>query len=299
MINLLWNGHVTQAIVGYAIGLQLPIISYRAGQHAAVYWFVWRRRREVKRDERRGGYGLRLRGGEIDSDDDEDEGNSMNGDAFHDEPVDIEANFDGTPTDDESMDEIRSRPSLDSAIGSLPSRDPRRKKSQNGGRILLDDAATDRTTPSVRAIATAVFLLIVTLLINSLFFLDDTQTAISLLFSPFGVLARWRLLRLNKLRPGFPLGTFACNMLGCALSGSLGSLLAGNPGPEESMVVQSMIQGFAGSLSSLAAFVIELLNLIDPIIFKYDGLRYAVLTICWALVVGFITSQAKDWADKI
>ena len=299
MINLLWNGHITQAIVGYAIGLQLPIISYRAGQHAAVYWFVWRRRREVKRDERRGGYGLRLRGGEIDSDDDEDEGNSMNGDAFHDEPVDIEANFDGTPTDDESMDEIRSRPSLDSAIGSLPSRYPRRKKSQNGGRILLDDAATDRTTPSVRAIATAVFLLIITLLINSLFFLDDTQTAISLLFSPFGVLARWRLLRLNKLRPGFPLGTFACNMLGCALSGSLGSLLAGNPGPEESMVVQSMIQGFAGSLSSLAAFVIELLNLIDPIIFKYDGLRYAVLTICWALVVGFITSQAKDWADKI
>mmetsp|Transcript_27311 Transcript_27311/g.59788 ORF Transcript_27311/g.59788 Transcript_27311/m.59788 type:complete len:181 (-) Transcript_27311:77-619(-) len=72
-----------------------------------------------------------------------------------------------------------------------------------------------------------------------------------------------------------------------------------NPGPEESMVVQSMIQGFAGSLSSLAAFVVELLSLIDPIIFKYDGLRYAVLTICWALVVGFITSQAKDWADKI
>ena len=300
MINLLWNGHITQAIVGYAIGLQLPIISYRAGQHAAVYWFVWRRRREVKRDERRGGYGLRLCGGEIDSDDDEDEGNNMNGDTFHDEPVDIEANFDGTPIDDSgSLDGIRSRPSLDSAIGSLPSRDPRRKKSQNGGRILLDDAAADRTTPSVRAIATAVFLLIVTLLINSLFFLDDTQTAISLLFSPFGVLARWRLLRLNKLRPGFPLGTFACNMLGCALSGSLGSLLAGNPGPEESMVVQSMIQGFAGSLSSLAAFVIELLNLIDPIIFKYDGLRYAVLTICWALVVGFITSQAKDWADKI
>jgi len=65
------------------------------------------------------------------------------------------------------------------------------------------------------------------------------------------------------------------------------------------MVVQSMIQGFAGSLSSLAAFVVELLSLIDPIIFKYDGLRYAVLTICWALVVGFITSQAKDWADKI
>ena len=292
MINLLWNGHITQALVGYAIGIQLPIISYRAGQHAAVYWFVWRRRREVKRAERRGGYGLRLRGGEIDSDD-ESEGNSMNGDTFHDEPEDIEANFDGTPTDDGGSLDRQSRHSLDSGHG------PKRKRNPNGGRILVDDNAADRTTPSVRAIATAVFLLMITLLINSLFFLDDTQTSISLLFSPFGVLARWRLMRLNKLRPGFPLGTFACNMLGCALSGSLGSLLAGNPGPEESMVVQSMIQGFAGALSSLAAFVVELLTLIDPIIFKYDGLRYAVLTICWALVVGFITSQAKDWADKI
>ena len=292
MINLIWNGHYTQALVGYAIGIQLPIISYRAGQHAAVYWFVWRRRREVKRAERRGGYGLRLRGGEIDSDD-EGEGNNMNGDTFHDEPGDIEANFDGTPTDDGGSLDGQSRHSLDSTQG------PKRKRNPNGGRILLDDNAADRTTPSVRAIATAVFLLMITLLINSLFFLDDTETSISLLFSPFGVLARWRLMRLNKLRPGFPLGTFACNMLGCALSGSLGSLLAGNPGPEESMVVQSMIQGFAGALSSLAAFVVELLTLIDPIIFKYDGLRYAVLTICWALVVGFITSQAKDWADKI
>jgi len=293
MINLLWNGYITQALVGYAIGIQLPIISYRAGQHAAVYWFVWRRRREVKRAERRGGYGLRLRGGESNSDD-EDEGSSMNGDTFHDERHDIESNFDGAPTDDGgSLDGQRSRHSLESANSS------KRKNNQNGGRILLDDHAADRTTPSVRAIATAVFLLMITLLINSLFFLDDTQTSISLLFSPFGVLARWRLMRLNKLRPGFPLGTFTCNMLGCALSGSLGSLLAGNPGPEESMVVQSMIQGFAGSLSSLAAFVVELLCLIDPIIFKYDGIRYAVLTICWALVVGFITSQAKDWADKV
>jgi len=296
MINLLWNGHITQAIVGYAIGIQLPIISYRAGQYAAVYWFVWRRRREVKRAERRGGYGLRLRGGEYDSEDDEDDEN-VDADTFHDE-YDVEANFDGTPTNPSLNGADALSP--ESAVGSPGhSGVRRRRKKRNGGRILLDDTAADRTTPSVRAIATAVFLLIFTLLINSLFFLDDTQTSISLLFSPLGVLTRWRLLRLNKLRPGFPLGTFACNMLGCALSGSLGSLLAGNPGPEESMVVQSMIQGFAGSLSSLAAFVVELLSLIDPIIFKYDGLRYAVLTICWALVVGFITSQAKDWADKI
>lgn len=31
----------------------------------------------------------------------------------------------------------------------------------------------------------------------------------------------------NKKVPGFPLGTFCCNVGGCALSGSLASFLAG------------------------------------------------------------------------
>ena len=283
MINLLWNGHITQAIVGYIIGLQLPIISYRFGQHVAVYWFVWRRRRETRRAERRGGYGLRLN-----SDEDYDSGDG--GDI-------IEREEGGQRSFEGSLSPL----SADGEV-SLPSDAGRRKRSNSsgGGRILLDDVSLEeRETPSIRAIATAIFLLVFVLLINSVFFLEDTQTTISLLFSPLGVLTRWRLLKLNDVRPGFPLGTFACNMLGCALSGSLGSLLAGNPGPEESIVLQSMIQGFAGSLSSLAAFVVELLTLIDPIIFKYDGIRYAVMTLTWGMVVGFVMSQAKDWADKI
>jgi hypothetical protein len=60
------------------------------------------------------------------------------------------------------------------------------------------------------------------------FFPSHQKYLISLLFTPFGCLARWKLMtKYNKYMPGFPLGTFACNIGGCALSGSLKSLLAG------------------------------------------------------------------------
>jgi hypothetical protein len=43
----------------------------------------------------------------------------------------------------------------------------------------------------------------------------------------------------------------------------------------------------------------EILSLIDPIIFKFDGVVYAMITILWAVIIGFVVSQAKNWADEI
>ena len=40
MVSLLCNGYVDAAIVGYILGLLVPIVCYRIGQHAAVYVFV-------------------------------------------------------------------------------------------------------------------------------------------------------------------------------------------------------------------------------------------------------------------
>ena len=59
MVSLLRNGQIGEAFVGYMLGLQLPIIAYRFGQHVAVYVFIWRTRRETRKDERRG-YGIRI-----------------------------------------------------------------------------------------------------------------------------------------------------------------------------------------------------------------------------------------------
>ena len=43
----------------------------------------------------------------------------------------------------------------------------------------------------------------------------------------------------------------------------------------------------------------EIVSLIDPIIFKFDGAIYAIITIAWGLLIGLASAQAKNWADEI
>ena len=249
MVRLLRGGQFTEAFVGLLLGIQLPIIAYRFGQHVAVYIFVWRCRRETRRDERRG-YGIRLN---------------------QDEEMD----------EDEFMS--RSNRSVQSAESSM---------TQNKFVEI----------PSVRAIITALFIMAIAAQATSLYFFynpEDRLVALSLLFSPLGVLSRWKLSQLNSWRPNFPIGTFMCNIGACALSGTLGSLLAGNPGPRERIALVSIIAGFGGTLSSVARFIVEILNGMDPILFRIDGVYYAVSSVFWGLLVSFVFSASVDWADSV
>lgn len=175
MISLLRAGSIGEALFGYALSIQMGIISYRFGQHLAVYIFVWRCRRETKRDERRGGYGIRLR--RMDTEELENEDNL-------------------------SVNDMN------------PSQQQR---------------STRRRFISVRTVATLLLAaMIITLGLAVYFFSSHQQYLLSLLFTPLGTLARYKLMKkYNSRVPGFPVGTFICNIGGCALSGSLGSFLAG------------------------------------------------------------------------
>ena len=272
-VNLIRKGLVDEAVVGYILGVFLPIVSYRIGQHVALFTFLRRAKQKIKRDERRtGGYGLRLREYDVEGD--------MN-------------------------------PSLEIDGCSSQEQD------------------NNHEHPSVRAAVTALFLLLIVAQITAVFVFSSRsqqQFAISLLFSPLGVLARRQLLFLNhnhtprslwryicgrcfpacfivddvedsaanfedsRFKGIFPVGTFLCNLLGCTLSGSIGSLLAGNPGEEESIVLESIILGFAGSLSTLV-FLVEALSGIDPLISDYRSFTYLLSTLVWGLIVGFISSS--------
>ncbi|CAB9501264.1 CrcB-like protein [Seminavis robusta] len=270
MLNLLREGHIGEAFVGYLLGLQLPIVAYRFGQQVAVYFFVWRCRREARREARKGWYGIRV-------------------------------NMDGS--DDESDDSPTRRRDCNNSSGEASSMDDNfdDRSRDRSAEMSFEDGAMSRETPSVRAICTALYLLALVTQFTSLNFFanpEDQQIALSLLFSPVGTLTRWRLSKLNVWRPGFPIGTFACNILACALSGSLGSILAGSPGPKERIFLQSLIAGFGGTLSSLATFIVEILAGMDPLLFRFDGVIYAVCSIFWAMTIGFIFSASVDWADE-
>jgi fluoride ion exporter CrcB/FEX len=193
VVRLLKVGLYGEALMGYAISIQLGIVSYRFGQHLAVYIFVWRCRRETKREER-GGYGLRL------------------------QHMDIE----------EDVSSATIHPSTQEP--------PRRRR-----------------YISVRACATFVFFAtFVSLILAIIFFPAHRPYLISLLFTPFGCLARWKLMnKYNKSLPGFPLGTFACNIGGCALSGSLASFIAG-----KCTLLQRIIDECPLTLSQLTTYLL-------------------------------------------
>ena len=244
MVTLVRNGRIGDALVGYTIGLQLPLVAYRFGQHVAVYAFLWRIRRESRTEERRG-YGIRVA---LDDDDD-----------------------DAAAAASERLDED-------------------------------NEEEEEQEKPSVRAIITALFIMALVTQCTSMFFFNDPnyhQIALSLLFSPLGVLARWRLSKLNAWRPTFPIGTLTCNLLACALSGSLGTLLAGEPGPAERIVLVSCIAGFGGTLSSLATFIVEILAGVDPILLRCDGIFYAIFSIAAAFVIGLVFTAPVQWADRV
>ncbi|KAG7346463.1 CrcB-like protein, Camphor resistance CrcB [Nitzschia inconspicua] len=268
MVNLFRAGEFGQAIVGLMLGIQLPLIAYRFGQYVSVYVFVWRCRREQRRDERRGGYGIQLH-------------------------MDEEGS--GEECADRSVDSFDTMEDLSHS----PSHRARNVERTKGRRTVHEE---ESEIPSVRAIVTAVFIMCLVAQLTSLSFFYNPEhrlLALSLLFSPLGVLARWRMMKFNSWRPSFPIGTFACNVTACALSGTLGSVLAGNPGPRERIALVAIIAGFGGTLSSVARFIVEILSLMDPILFRLDGLYYAVSSAFWGLLVSFLFSASMDWADSV
>jgi fluoride ion exporter CrcB/FEX len=250
MVTLFRAGNIGEAFVGIVLGIQLPLVAYRFGQHVAVYLFVWRCRRETGRDERRGGYGIRL-----------------------------------------SMDEDLSEEPAPASVN----------QSIDSGNILDRTVDAESEAPSVRAIITALFVLSLVAQITSLNFYyepEDRLLALSLLFSPLGVLTRWRLSKFNSWRPSFPIGTFICNISACALSGTLGSVLAGNPDPRERIALVALIAGFGGTLSSVARFIVEVLAGVDPILLRIDGAYYAMISVACGVLISFSFTASVDWADN-
>jgi fluoride ion exporter CrcB/FEX len=117
-------------------------------------------------------------------------------------------------------------------------------------------------------------------------------------FFSFNVSMYRRMMKFNLWRPSFPIGTFACNITACALSGTLGTLIAGNPGPRESITLVAIVAGFGGTLSSVARFIVEIIAGMDPVLFRLDGLMYAVSSVFWGVLVSFLFSASPDWADE-
>ena len=56
---------------------------------------------------------------------------------------------------------------------------------------------------------------------------------------------------------------------------------------------------FGGTLSSVARFIVEVLSLMDPILFRLDGFYYALVSVGTGLLFSFLFAASVDWADSV
>lgn len=90
------------------------------------------------------------------------------------------------------------------------------------------------------------------------------EATAALLFSFPGALLRHTIsINLNPLNKSFPLGTFAVNILGTLLVGIFHSLQRdnGHSGPLSCVMLQALIDGFCGCLSTVSTFAVEIRGL--------------------------------------
>ncbi|KAL1520994.1 hypothetical protein AB1Y20_022551 [Prymnesium parvum] len=120
----------------------------------------------------------------------------------------------------------------------------------------------------------------------------------ALLFAPFGAWSRWRLGLYNGRFPTFPIGTFAANMIACALDALISGVGATHsislkPWPD--MVLDQFAFGFCGCLSTVSTFIAEVADKLQPVSipgkgnhFFSSGVFYAIASLCGGFAIGCV-----------
>ncbi|KAK7204387.1 CrcB-like protein-domain-containing protein, partial [Myxozyma melibiosi] len=109
-------------------------------------------------------------------------------------------------------------------------------------------------------------------------------------FGPMGTFLRWYLSRkLNPLNPRFPIGTFAANIFGTIV---IGCLMIGQQrvyqraDPTACQVLQGLMDGFCGCLTTISTFVLELVTLERRNAWTYGSVSVVCGVVCMCLTAG-------------
>lgn len=130
------------------------------------------------------------------------------------------------------------------------------------------------------------------LIIPLYFVLSDrfrSQATAALLFSFPGALLRHIIcIKLNPLQKTFPLGTFTVNILGTVLVGVFHTLQRKkNPsaGALSCVMLQALMDGFCGCLSTVSTFAVEV-RALKKSAWAYAGASLIVAQLCLVIVTG-------------
>lgn len=111
----------------------------------------------------------------------------------------------------------------------------------------------------------------------------------SLIFAPVGCILRFQLsVRMNRLIASFPLGTFAANVVGTAILGTVYNLQH-SPAAGSVLgcqVLQGVADGFCGALTTVSTWVLELDTLRLRHAYVYGGCSIFVAVACITAIMG-------------
>ncbi|KAK9256924.1 CrcB-like protein-domain-containing protein [Lipomyces tetrasporus] len=114
----------------------------------------------------------------------------------------------------------------------------------------------------------------------------------ALVFGPLGTLSRWLLARyMNPLRPSFPLGTFIANILGTVLIGIFTIIQQRVDNTTGCQVLQGMMDGYCGCLTTVSTFALELLTL-----HRNHAWRYGSASVVCGVLITCLTMGVDHWS---
>ncbi|KAH7141604.1 CrcB-like protein-domain-containing protein [Fusarium sp. MPI-SDFR-AT-0072] len=126
------------------------------------------------------------------------------------------------------------------------------------------------------------------------------QGLFAVVFAPLGSLLRFYIsLKLNSLRPAFPLGTFTVNVVGTGLLGMAWDLQRAHLGPGRSVIggseigcqlLQGVADGFCGCLTTVSTWVAELSGL-----HRWHAYMYGTATVVVSLAVLVVIMGTMKW----
>jgi fluoride ion exporter CrcB/FEX len=129
------------------------------------------------------------------------------------------------------------------------------------------------------------------------------QALFATVFAPVGCLVRfYASLHLNALAPSFPVGTFAVNLFGTAVLGACwdlqhlpfrGHLNGGGGSVLGCQVLQGIMDGFCGALTTVSTFVSELNGLR-----RVHAWTYGAASVVGGLAVMLVVMGSVRWSES-
>lgn len=121
-----------------------------------------------------------------------------------------------------------------------------------------------------------------------------SQATAALLFSfPGALLRHFISIKLNPIRKSFPLGTLSVNILGTVLIGVFHTLQRTHPDSLSCVMLQALIDGFCGCLSTVSTFAVEIRTL------KVHAWRYVGASLILAQLSLVIVTGIPWWSGAV